>query len=81
MDNIFLKLDFDNPIFDSILIFVLSFLYQYIETIYDDKKKISIQLSGFISIVVGLLIYYIVSKHMKLNISTQDIFTDMGNFK
>ena len=81
MENIYSKLDFDNPIFDAVLIFIVTSIYQYIETIYDDKKIISIQLSGFVAIIAGLLIYYVVSKHIKLNISAQEIFTDMGNFK
>jgi hypothetical protein len=81
MENIYCKLDFDNPIFDAILVFIATSIFQYLETIHDDKKKISFQLSGFVAAIVGILIYYVVGKHLKLNISSQEIFTDMGNFK
>ena len=80
MENIYSKLDFDNPILDAFLIFLATSLFQYLETIYDDKKTVSFKLSGFVAVVSGLLIYYVVNKHIKLNISTQEIFTDMGKF-
>lgn len=80
MEAIFSKLDFDNPILDAVIVGLLVTLIQYLETIYDDKKTISIKLSLIVSIIVFLIVYYIVNKHMKLNITTQEIFTDMGQF-
>ena len=80
MEAIFSKLDFDNPILDAVIVGLLVTLIQYLETIYDDKKTISLKLSLLVSIVVFLIVYYIVNKHMKLNITTQEIFTDMGQF-
>ena len=50
------------------------------ETIEDDKKVISYRLSFVSALLVGLIVYYVVSKYSKLNMSTQEIFTDMGNF-
>jgi|UniRef100_A0A6C0H153 hypothetical protein len=80
MDNIFTKLDFDNPILISTISLILTLLYQYIETIYDDKKIVSIRLSLVVSLLVFLIVYYITNKHAKMNITTQEIFTDMGIF-
>jgi hypothetical protein len=80
MDNIFCKLDFDNPILDAVLFFIIITLHQYMETIEDDKKVISYRLSSVVALLVGLIVYYVVSKYAKLNMSTQEIFTDMGNF-
>ena len=80
MEAIFYKLDFDNPILDAVIVGLFVTLIQYLETIYDDKKTVSIKLSLLVSIVVFLIVYYIVSKYMKLNITTQEIFTDMGQF-
>jgi hypothetical protein len=80
MDNIFCKLDFDNPILDAVLFFIIITFHQYMETIEDDKKVISYRLSSVAALLVGLIVYYVVSKYAKLNMSTQEIFTDMGNF-
>ena len=80
MEAIFSKLDFDNPILDAVIVGLLVTLIQYLETVYDDKKTVSIKLSILVSIVVFLIVYYIDNKYMKLNISTQEIFTDMGQF-
>jgi UDP-N-acetylmuramyl pentapeptide phosphotransferase/UDP-N-acetylglucosamine-1-phosphate transferase len=80
MEAIFSKLDFDNPILDAVIVGLLVTLIQYLETIYDDKKTISLKLSLLVSIIVFFIVYYIVSKYMKLNITTQEIFTDMGQF-
>jgi hypothetical protein len=80
MEAIFYKLDFDNPILDAVIVGLFVTLIQYLETVYDDKKTVSIKLSLLVSIVVFLIVYYIVSKYMKLNITTQEIFTDMGQF-
>ena len=80
MEAIFSKLDFDNPILDAVIVGLLVTLIQYLETVYDDKKTVSIKLSILVSIVVFLIVYYIDNKYMKLNISTQEIFTDMGHF-
>jgi type III secretory pathway component EscS len=80
MEAIFSKLDFDNPILDAVIIGLFVTLIQYLETVYDDKKTVSLKLSLLVSIVVFLIVYYIANKYMKLNISTQEIFTDMGQF-
>jgi hypothetical protein len=80
MENQFIKLDFDNPLLDSIIAFSLTILFQYIEHVYDEKKSISIRLSLFISLIVFLMVYYTSNKYIKTNITTQDIFTDMGAF-
>ena len=80
MEAIFSKLDFDNPILDAVIVGLFVTLIQYLETIYDDKKTVSLKLSLLVSIVVFLIVYYIANKYMKLNISTQEIFTDMGQF-
>jgi type III secretory pathway component EscS len=80
MEAIFSKLDFDNPILDAVIVGLFVTLIQYLETIYDDKKTVSLKLSLLVSIVVFLIVYYISNKYMKLNISTQEIFTDMGQF-
>ena len=80
MDNLFSRLDFDNPLIDGIIAFLLTFLFQYIETIYDDKKTISLRLSFMVFLLVFVLVYYVSNKHIKLNITTQEIFTDMGTF-
>jgi len=80
MEAIFSKLDFDNPILDAVIVGLFVTLIQYLETVYDDKKTVSIKLSLLVSIVVFLIVYYINSKYMKSNITTQEIFTDMGQF-
>jgi len=80
MEAIFSKLDFDNPILDAVIVGLFVTLIQYLETVYDDKKTISIKLSLLVSIVVFLIVYYIDNKYMKSNITTQEIFTDMGQF-
>jgi type III secretory pathway component EscS len=80
MEGIFSKLDFDNPILDAVIVGLFVTLIQYLETVYDDKKTVSLKLSLLVSIVVFLIVYYIANKYMKLNISTQEIFTDMGQF-
>ena len=80
MDKIFTKLDFDNPVLDGIVSFLLVTLFQYIETIYDEKKTISLRLSLMVSVLVATVVYYVVHKYAKLNITTQEIFTDMGAF-
>jgi type III secretory pathway component EscS len=80
MEAIFSKLDFDNPILDAVIVGLFVTLIQYLETVYDDKKTVSLKLSLLVSIVVFLIVYYIANKYMKLNISTQEIFTDMGQF-
>ena len=80
MESIYSKLDFDNPILDALLVGLFVTIIQYLETIYDEKKTISIRLSVLVSIVVFLIVYYIINKYMKLNITTQEIFTDMGQF-
>ena len=80
MEAIFSKLDFDNPILDAVIVGLFVTLIQYLETVYDDKKTVSLKLSLLVSIVVFLIVYYISNKYMKLNISTQEIFTDMGQF-
>ena len=73
MEAIFSKLDFDNPILDAVIIGLFVTLIQYLETVYDDKKTVSLKLSLLVSIVVFLIVYYIANKYMKLNISTQEI--------
>ncbi len=80
MDNLLTRLDFDNPLLDGIIAFFLTFLFQYIETIYDEKKTISLRLSFMVFVLVFGLVYYVSNKHIKLNITTQEIFTDMGTF-
>ena len=40
MEQIFNKLDFDNPLLDGFIGFTLITLFQYIESIYDDKKSV-----------------------------------------
>jgi len=80
MESIYSKLDFDNPILDALLVGLFVTIIQYLETIYDEKKTISFRLSVLVSIVVFLIVYYIINKYMKLNITTQEIFTDMGQF-
>jgi type III secretory pathway component EscS len=45
METIFTKLDFDNPLLDAVIVGLVVTLVQYLETIYDDKKTISIKLS------------------------------------
>jgi len=80
MEAIFSKLDFDNPILDAVIVGIFVTIIQYLETIYDEKKTISLKLSLLVSVVVFLIVYYIDNKYMKLNISTQEIFTDMGQF-
>lgn len=80
MEAIFSKLDFDNPILDAVIVGLFVTLIQYLETVYDDKKTVSIKLSLLVSIVVFLIVYYINNKYMKSNITTQEIFTDMGQF-
>jgi hypothetical protein len=80
MENIFTKLDFDNPLLDGTIAFLIITLLQYIETIYDDKKTISYRLSAVVFLLVFIMVYYVYSKYVKLNISTQEIFTDMGQF-
>ena len=80
METIFTKLDFDNPLLDAIIVGLVVTLVQYLETIYDDKKTISIKLSLIVSVIVFLMVYYIDNKYMKANITTQEIFTDMGQF-
>jgi len=80
MEALFSKLDFDNPILDAVIVGLFVTIIQYLETIYDEKKTISLKLSLLVSVVVFLIVYYIDNKYMKLNISTQEIFTDMGHF-
>jgi hypothetical protein len=80
MEAIFSKLDFDNPILDAVIVGLFVTLIQYLETVYDDKKTVSLKLSLLVAVVVFLIVYYIANKYMKLNISTQEIFTDMGQF-
>jgi len=80
MENLFTKLDFDNPLLDGSISFLLVTLFQYIESIYDEKKTISLRLSLMVFFIVFLIVYYLESKYTKLNISTQEIFTDMGAF-
>ena len=80
MENLFTKLDFDNPLLDGSIAFLLVTLFQYIETIYDDTKTISLRLSLMVFFIVFLIVYYLDNKFAKLNITTQEIFTDMGTF-
>jgi len=80
MENIFTKLDFDNPLLDGIIAFLTITLLQYIETIYDDKKTISYRLSFVVFLLTFIMVYYVYNKYVKLNITTQEIFTDMGHF-
>jgi len=80
METIFLKLDFDNPLLDSIIIILTITIIQYLETIYDDKKTISFRLSFLAGLIVFLMVYSINNKYNKTNIVTQEIFTDMGQF-
>jgi hypothetical protein len=80
MENLFTKLDFDNPLLDGLISFLLVTLFQYIESIYDEKKTVSLRLSLMVFFIVFLIVYYLESKYTKLNISTQEIFTDMGSF-
>jgi len=80
MENIFTKLDFDNPLLDGTIAFLIITLLQYIETIYDDKKTISYRLSFVVFLLVFIMVYYVYNKYVKLNITTQEIFTDMGQF-
>lgn len=80
MDNLFTRLDFDNPLLDGIIAFLLTFLFQYIETVYDEKRTISLRLSAMVAVLVFGLVYYVSNKHIKLNITAQEIFTDMGTF-
>jgi hypothetical protein len=77
MENIFTKLDFDNPLLDGIIVFILVTIYQYIETIYDEKKTVSFRLSLMVFFIVFLIVYYLNNKFLKSNITTQEIFTDM----
>lgn len=80
MENQFTKLDFDNPFLDAIIAFSITTLFQYIESIYDEKKTVSLRLSLMVSLIVFLMVYYVFNKYHKLNITTQEIFTDMGTF-
>jgi len=80
MEQIFNKLDFDNPLLDGFIGFVLITLFQYIESIYDDKKSVSLRTSLMVFLLIFMIVYYIDSKFMKMNVSTQEIFTDMGQF-
>jgi uncharacterized MAPEG superfamily protein len=80
METIYSKLDFDNPLFDSILMFCAITIIQYLETIYDEKKTVSLKVSFVAAVIVFLIVYYIDNKYMKTNIGTQEIFTDMGAF-
>jgi hypothetical protein len=80
MENIFTKLDFDNPLLDGTIAFLIITLLQYIETVYDDKKTISYRLSFVVFLLVFIMVYYVYNKYVKLNITTQEIFTDMGQF-
>jgi hypothetical protein len=80
MENLFTKLDFDNPLLDGSISFLLVTLFQYIESIYDEKKTISLRLSLMVFFIVFIIVYYLENKYTKLNISTQEIFTDMGSF-
>ena len=80
MEQIFNKLDFDNPLLVGFISFVLITLFQYIESIYDDKKSVSIRTSLFVFLLIFMIVYYIDNKFMKMSVSTQEIFTDMGQF-
>ncbi len=80
MENLFTKLDFDNPLLDGSIEFLLVTLFQYIETIYDEKKTVSLRLSAMVFFIVFLIVYYMANRYAKLNITTQEIFTDMGTF-
>jgi hypothetical protein len=80
MDQLFTKLDFDNPLLAGIIGFTLVSLIQYLETIYDDKKTISFKLSFAVFFIIFIIVYYVSNKHSKLNVSSQEIFTDMGKF-
>ena len=80
MDQLFTKLDFDNPLLAGVIGFVLTSLFQYIETISDDKKTVSFKLSFMVFIIIFVIVYYISNKCAKLNVSSQEIFTDMGKF-
>jgi len=59
MDQLFTKLDFDNPLLSGIIGFVLTSLFQYIETISDDKKTVSFKLSFMVFVIVFAVVYYI----------------------
>ena len=80
MDQLFTKLDFDNPLLAGIIGFILTSLFQYIETVSDDKKTVSFKLSFMVFVLIFALVYYINNKHTKLNVSSQDVFLDMGKF-
>jgi len=80
MENLFTKLNFDNPLLDGSIAFLLVTLFQYIETIYDEKKTVSLRLSAMVFFIVFLIVYYMANRYAKLNITTQEIFTDMGTF-
>ena len=80
MDQLFTKIDFDNPLLAGIIGFVITSLFQYIETVSDDKKTVSFKLSFMVFVLIFVLVYYINNKHTKLNVSSQDVFLDMGKF-
>ena len=80
MDQLFTKIDFDNPLLAGIIGFVLTSLFQYIETVSDEKKTMSFKLSFMVFVLIFGLVYYINNKHSKLNVSSQDVFLDMGRF-
>ena len=80
MDQLFTKLDFDNPLLSGIVGFFITSLFQYFETIYDEKRDVSFKLSFMVFVIIFLIVYYISNKCLKLNISSQEIFTDMGKF-
>lgn len=80
MENQFTKLDFDNPVLDGVIAFIVVTSFQYMESVYDEKKSVSVRLSLVVALMVFLMVYYISNKYTKLNITTQEIFTDMGTF-
>lgn len=80
MDQLFTKLDFDNPLLAGFIGFILTTSFQYMETISDDKKTVSFKLSFMVFLIIFVIVYYISNKCAKLNVSSQEIFTDMGKF-